>query len=160
MAGTPESTSSPSSGRVAGRGRVTIVVGAVAGALAVNLVIWLIGRALGGSFVYLQADGQLHTTTAPQGVISMTVIPMSAGLSLAAVLAGRWPAVIRLAQLVGAGLALGTVVMTFTAGFDRVSTIALALMHGVIAVLVVGALEAARRSLTRSTPSGRSRAAA
>ncbi|MFI6900595.1 hypothetical protein ACIBKY_05010 [Nonomuraea sp. NPDC050394] len=44
-----------------------IIVGAALGALAVNLLIWLIGRGLRGPFVYLETVGRPHTTTARQG---------------------------------------------------------------------------------------------
>lgn len=138
---------------------VRIIAGAVLGALAVNLLIWLAGRALGGSFVYVEADGQPHTTTEPQGMITMTVIPMSAGLALAALLGSRRPVMVRLAQVAGPLLALVTVSRTFTAGFDRVSEIALASMHVVIAVVVAGALQLLARPLTSSARSGRSAAA-
>ncbi|MEU5811215.1 DUF6069 family protein [Streptomyces sp. NPDC047718] len=123
-----------------------IIVGAVAAALGVNLVLWLVALGFDGSFQYVEADGPLHTTTAPQGVVTMTVLPMIGGLALAALLAaGRRRVVLRSAQVVGAGAALATTARTFTAGFDTPSTIALSLMHVVIAVLVVLALEVLAR---------------
>ncbi|MEU1734190.1 DUF6069 family protein [Streptosporangium sp. NPDC020145] len=139
---------------------VWIVVGAVLGALAVNLLIWLIGRGLGGSFVYLEAGGRPHTTTAPQGVITMTVVPMTAGLVAAALLGSRWPVMVRVAQVAGPLLALATVAMTFTAGFDGVSQIALTSMHVVIAVVVAGALQLLARTLGSPDRASRSTAAA
>jgi hypothetical protein len=134
---------------------VRIIAGAVLGALAVNLLIWLACTGLGGSFVYLEADGRPHTTTAPQGVITMTVIPMTAGLALAALLGSRWPVMVRLAQVVGPALALVTVYKTFTAGFDLVSEIALTSMHVLIAAAVAGALQLLARPLTNSARAGR-----
>ncbi|WP_199185803.1 DUF6069 family protein [Streptomyces carminius] len=133
--------------RAAARRPAAVIVGAVAAALGVNLALWLIGLGFDGSFQYVEADGSPHTTTAPQGVITMTVLPMSGGLALAALLAGagKRRLVLRSAQAVGAGAALATTARTFTAGFDTPSTIALSVMHVVIAVLVVLALEALAR---------------
>ncbi|MEV7123921.1 DUF6069 family protein [Kitasatospora griseola] len=134
-------------GRFTARHPAAVIAGAVAAALTVNLVLWLVGLGLGGSFRFTEADGSLHTTTAPQGVITMTVLPMSAGLALAALLAaaGKRRAVLRSAQVVGAGAALATTPETFAAGFDTPSTIALTGMHVVIAALVLLALEALAR---------------
>ncbi|MER7702379.1 DUF6069 family protein [Kitasatospora sp. NPDC097605] len=131
-------------GRVAARPPAAVIAGTVAAALGANLVLWLVGLGFGGSFQFTEADGSLHTTTAPQGVITMTVLPMSAGLVLAALLAaaGKRRAVLRSAQAVGAGAALATAAKPFTAGFDAPSTIALTGMHIVIAALVVLCLEA------------------
>ncbi|WP_206057584.1 MULTISPECIES: DUF6069 family protein [Nocardiopsis] len=134
--------------RVATRRPTAVIAGAVATALGVNLALWSAGLVLGGSFQYVEADGSLHTTTAPQGVITMTVLPMSGGLALAALLAAAQRravprrVVLRSAQAIGAGAALATAAPTFTAGFDTPSTVALGLMHAVIAALVVLALEA------------------
>ncbi|MEV0195325.1 hypothetical protein [Nonomuraea sp. NPDC050691] len=55
----------------------------------------------------------------------MTVIPMTAGLVAAALPGSRWPVMVRLAQVAGPLLALGSVAMTFTAGFDAVSEVTL-----------------------------------
>ncbi|WP_189239128.1 hypothetical protein [Planomonospora parontospora] len=48
---------------------------------------------------------------------------------------------------------------TFTAGFDRVSEIALTSMHVVIAAVVAGGLQLLARPLTNSARSGRPAAA-
>ncbi|MEV6977930.1 DUF6069 family protein [Kitasatospora sp. NPDC093806] len=134
-------------GRIAARHPAAVIAVSVAAALGANLVLWLAGVALGGSFQFTEADGSLHTTTAPQGVITMTVLPMTAGLALATLLAaaGKRRAVLRSAQVVGAGAALATTAQTFTARFDTPSTIALTGMHLVIAALVLLALEALAR---------------
>ncbi|WP_221889711.1 DUF6069 family protein [Streptomyces sp. WAC06614] len=134
-------------GRIADRPPAAVTAGAVAAALGVNLALWLVGLAFGGSFQYVEADGSLHTTTAPQGVITMTVLPLSGGLALSVLLAaaGRRRFVLRSAQVVGVGAALATTVQTFTAGFDVPSTIALSVMHIVVAAVVLLALEALAR---------------
>ncbi|MET9953639.1 DUF6069 family protein [Streptomyces sp. NPDC006339] len=140
-------------GVAAGR-PAAVIAGTVAAALGVNLALWLIGLGFGGSFQYTEADGSLHTTTAPQGVITMTVLPMSGGLALAALLAaaGKRRAILRSAQVVGAGAALATTAQTFTASFDMPSTIALSGMHIIIAALVLLALEALARRKDRPGP--------
>lgn len=115
--------------------------GAVAATLA-NLVILLIGRTAGASFAV--ADGAtIHQVTAV-GVIIATVPPLVVGTVLAALLARWWPWVIRLAQVIGGGLALLTVAGPLTIDTDRATQLALALMHLVVAVVVVVALEAVR----------------
>jgi hypothetical protein len=128
-----------------------IIAAAVGITLLANVAIWLIGTAAGGSFDHIEDNGHLHTTTAPQGVISMTTIPMTIGLTLAVLIARTWPSIIRIAQVGGAAAALGTIAMTIDARFDTASTVALALMHVLIAASVVLALEAIRRRVsTRS----------
>ena len=71
----------------------------------------------------------------------MTVIPMVVGLTAAVLLARRWPAVIRIAQVIGAILPIVTIGMTLTSHFDGQSKIALSIMHLVVAAAVVLGLE-------------------
>jgi hypothetical protein len=138
--------------RVATRHPALIIASFVLATLAINLSIWLIGAAAGGSFDHVEDNGTLHTTSAPQGVISMTTIPLALGLTLAVLIAWFWPGVIRIAQVIGVVAALGTIAMTIDARFDDVSTVALAVMHVVIAVTVVIALAAiARRKAIHSS---------
>lgn len=126
-------------------GRVQAVVATVLAALLVNLVIWVVGAAAGGSFQF--TDGAVTQSAAPAGVVLLTVVPLLIGMVLAALLSFRWLGVIRVAQVVAPALALLTVAPTFMAGFDGTSTAALALMHVAIAVVVVIGLEAMRRRL-------------
>ncbi|MGH3932009.1 MAG: DUF6069 family protein [Pseudonocardiaceae bacterium] len=121
-----------------------IAVGAVA-ATAVNLVILFIGRAAGASFVL--ADGANLHEVATTGVILATVPPLVVGTVVAALLARWWLGVIRLAQVIGGGLALLTVAGPVTADTDGGTQLALALMHVVLAVAVVLSLEAVRRRI-------------
>lgn len=124
-------------------GRVQAVVAAVVVALLVNLAIWAIGAAAGGSFTF--TEGGVVQSAAPGGVVLMTTVPLLLGMTLAALLSRRWPRMIRVAQVVGAALALLTIGSTLVADFDGASTAALAAMHVVIAVVVVVGLEAMRR---------------
>jgi hypothetical protein len=79
----------------------------------------------------------------------MTMAPLLLGMTLAALLSSRWPAVLRIADVVGPALALLTVAGTLTAGFDGVSTATLAAMHVVLALLIVVGLESMRRRVVK-----------
>jgi len=120
-----------------------VVVAAVVVALVTNLVLWAVGLAAGGSFEHTDAGRTVGS--APGGVVLMTVLPLTVGLALAAVLTLWWNGFARIAQLVGALLPLATIQGTITADFDTPSTVALVLMHVVIAVVVVVALDMLRR---------------
>ncbi|AUS31961.1 DUF6069 family protein [Rhodococcus qingshengii] len=120
------------------------VLGATVIALVVNLILWLIGLALGGSFE--MTDQGKPASVAPGGVITLTVVPLLVGLSVAMLISLKWEPIIRIAQIVGAVVALGTIALTIAADFDAASTVTLALMHVVVAASVVVALEAVRRS--------------
>ncbi|MGH3901088.1 MAG: DUF6069 family protein [Pseudonocardiaceae bacterium] len=119
-----------------------IVAGAVVAAV-VNLVIFFIGAAAGASFAFLDR-GTLHEIGA-WSVIVATVPPLVIGTALAALLARWWSWVIRLAQVIGGGLALLTVAGPLMTDADSATRLALALMHVVLAVAVVVTLEAIRR---------------
>ncbi|MDQ4011422.1 MAG: DUF6069 family protein [Actinomycetota bacterium] len=119
-----------------------ITAGAVAAAV-VNLVLFFIGGAAGASFAFVDR-GTLHEIGAWE-VISATVPPLVVGTGLATLL-DRWLSwVIRLAQVIGGGLALLTVAGPLTTDADGATRVALALMHVVLAVAVVVTLEAIRR---------------
>lgn len=119
-----------------------IAAGAVAAA-AVNLVIFFIGGAAGASFSFLDR-GTLHEITA-WGVITATVPPLVVGTGLATLLARWWSWVIRLAQVIGGGIALLTAAGPLMTDADGATRLTLALMHVVLAVAVVITLEAIRR---------------
>lgn len=57
---------------------------------------------------------------------------------------------IRIAQVVGVIAPLGTIAMTIAADFDTASTVTLALMHVVIALVVPVGLEGMRRRAERT----------
>jgi hypothetical protein len=70
-----------------------------------------------------------------------SVLPLLVGLSVAALLGRRWPAVLSVALVVAPALALVTIlVMTVPADLDRVSTLALASCHVVLAPVAIVAL--------------------
>ncbi|WP_066902802.1 DUF6069 family protein [Millisia brevis] len=124
--------------------RILVTTGAaVVAAVVANLVLWLIGLALGGSFEVSDGAGGTETV-APGGVLVMTILPLTVGLLVAGLMAPKVPAVIRPAQIIGSIAALGTIAMTVTAGFDTVSTVLLSLMHVVLVPVLVYALERMR----------------
>ncbi|MBS9373510.1 DUF6069 family protein [Rhodococcus sp. B50] len=133
------STLLPNSRRA--RAAVVVVV-SVAAALVANLVLWGVGIVAGGSFEHTDA-GEV-VSAAPGGVVFMTVVPLTVGLAVAALLTLWWNGFVRIAQVVGALLPLATIQGTISADFDTPSTVALTLMHVVIAAVVVAALEMLR----------------
>lgn len=120
-----------------------IIAGAVAAATA-NLAVLAVARLADATLVLREAGGADHPITAA-GVIVSSVLPMTAGILLATLLARWWPGVLRLAQVVGGGLGLLTVAGPVTSDTDGATRAALAVMHVVVAVVVVAALEAIRR---------------
>jgi hypothetical protein len=148
------------------------IAAAVALAVLINLGIWLLGLAVGGTFQYLK-DGVPHTTTAPMGVVSMTTIPMISGLVLTVIALKNWngsvgaarrlrmrvlsainlrPLIVRTAQVVGTVAPLAAITQTLTAGFDAASTIALTVMHVVVATLVPLSVEILSRRFAAPLP--------
>ncbi|MCZ4586757.1 DUF6069 family protein [Rhodococcus opacus] len=128
--------------------RLWAIAATTIGALVPNLVIWLLGLAAGGSFE--MTDAGKTSSVAPGGVVILTVVPILIGMTLAALISLKWVAVIRPAEVIGALLPLATIALTIQADFDTASTIALSVMHVVIAVAVVAGLEAMRRPLVRA----------
>ncbi|MGI9063164.1 MAG: DUF6069 family protein [Pseudonocardiaceae bacterium] len=122
-----------------------ITAGAVA-ATAGNLLILLAGRAAGASFEFADGDAQ-HVITV-MGVVTATVPPLVVGTLLAALLGLWWPGFIRLAQVVGGGLALLTAAGPMMTDADSGTRLALAMMHVVVAAAVVLSLEAILRRTT------------
>ncbi|CAM3740872.1 DUF6069 domain-containing protein [Tsukamurella strandjordii] len=126
--------------------RTTVVVGAVAASLLANLVLWLVGLAAGGDFTMTDPEG-VRASVAPGGVILMTVAPLAVGMTAAVLLSLLWAPVLRVAEVIGAAAALGTIAGTLSADFDGPSTVTLSLMHVVIAVVLVAALEGLYRRI-------------
>ncbi len=119
------------------------IAAAAVAATVGNLLILLAGRAAGASFEFVDR-GTLHVITAV-GVITATVPPLVVGTLLAALLGLWWPGFIRLAQVIGGGLALLTVAGPLMTDADSGTRLALAMMHVVLGVAVVLSLEAILR---------------
>ncbi|WP_136707603.1 DUF6069 family protein [Agromyces sp. H66] len=128
-------------------GRVAIVALTVVTAVVVNLVIFAIGRAAGGSFRFESAYGPAEVDALT--VVGFTVVPLLLGMTAVALLARVWPWVIPVALVVAPVLALATVpLMTFPAGFDAPSTVALSLCHVALVPTSIVGLLAVRGSAT------------
>ena len=127
-----------------GRPRSVLVVVTVLVALAVNLLIYAVGRLAGGSYRFTSAGAPAEVDALTVG--GFTVVPLLVGLTLAALLSRRWPRLVLVALVVAPVLALVTVpLLTLPADFDRTSTLALALCHVALAVISVLALLRLRR---------------
>jgi hypothetical protein len=123
------------------RHRRTIFVAAtVAAALAINLVIYALGRVAGGTFRFT-ASAQVAEVDALT-VAGFTVLPLLLGMTAAAVLSRRWRWVVPVALAIGPLLALGTIlVMTVPADLDTTSKLTLALCHvALVPITIVGLL--------------------
>ncbi|MEV6561175.1 DUF6069 family protein [Nocardia sp. NPDC051756] len=131
--------------RIPAANRPIAILGSVAVSVAVNLVVWLIGEAAGGSFELV--DRGVTTQVGAGTVISSAAIPLFVGMTLAALISYLWAGVLRVAQIVGGVLAVGTIGLTISADFDTVTTVALSVMHLVLAPVLVVGLEAMRRGL-------------
>ncbi|WP_127501613.1 DUF6069 family protein [Actinoplanes solisilvae] len=123
-------------------GRPPVVVAlAVAAAVVVNLIVFGVGRAAGGSFRFT-ADGKVNEVDAVT-VGGFSAVPLLAGLVLVALLSRRAAWVSRAAVVVAPVLAVVTIfVMTVPAGFDTTSTVTLALCHLMLAPISVVAVRA------------------
>ena len=120
--------------------RAAVVVGAVLVAVVVNLVVYAVGRAAGGSFEFTSAAGDPSEVDALT-VAGFSALPLLIGLSAVALLRGLGAWVVRTALVVGPVLALGTIaLMTLPADFDRTSTATLALCHVALVPIVVVAV--------------------
>jgi hypothetical protein len=127
-------------------GRPAIVAATVVAAVVANTVIWAVGALASGSFEY--TDGGATQSAAPGGVIVLTAVPVAVGMALAALLAPRWPVLVRVAQVVGPLASLLTIGGTISADFDGPSTVALSLAHvAIVPALLVG-LEVVHRRVT------------
>lgn len=126
-----------------------VIAASVAAATLANAVIWAIGAAAGGSFEY--TDGGATQSAAPGGVLALTAVPLAVGMAVTALLSLRWVGIVRVAQVVGSVLAIGTIYGTLDADFDGASTVALSLAHlAIVPALVIGLELVRRRSLARA----------
>jgi hypothetical protein len=122
-------------------GAVRPITLAVLGAAAANVVLYLIFKAAG-------ADYQNDMLTAPvavPNVLFMTIPAMLIGLTAVALLSRRSPTALTVGRWVGVVLALATIAMTASAGFETLSFVALALMHVVVAIAIYLGLGAIKR---------------
>ena len=141
-------TTMPPAGPVTGRRWAlnwwrAIGAGALAGTV-VNLIVLAVANLADASLV-LYAPGEPAHQITPSGVIFSSVAPMVGGTLLAVLLSLLWAGFLRVGQIVGGGLALATVAGPLTSDTDGGTKTALAVMHVVVGVVTVLALEAVRR---------------
>ncbi len=126
------------------RSRPLVVAAAVVAAVVVNLVVFAVGRAAGGSFTFTRSGTPATVDAAT--VAGFSAVPLLLGLVLVALLARRWPLVARVALVVAPVLAVVTIgLMTLPVDLDTVSTVTLALCHLTLAPISVLAIRALRR---------------
>jgi hypothetical protein len=123
--------------------RLIVIATAVAGVLAFNLLIYVMGLAFGGASTYVQSGKA--TRVDALAVTLLTVGPLTTGLTLVTWLSRKWPVLIATSKVIGPLLAVATIgMMTIPAHFDTTSTIILATMH--IALIPATLLALARQS--------------
>jgi hypothetical protein len=122
-------------------GSVRPITLAVLGAAAVNVVLYLAFKAAGADY----ENTQLAEPVAIANVLFMTVPALLVGMTAVALLSLRWRSLLTVGRWVGVALALATIAMTATAGFETLSFVALALMHVVVAIAVYAGLGAIKR---------------
>jgi hypothetical protein len=121
--------------------KILIIAAAVGTAAVVNLILYGIGRAAGGTFRFT-ASGSPAVVDGIT-VVAFSVAPLLVGLVAVALLArfGGW--VIRTALVVGPLLAIATIaLMTLPADLDTTSTVTLALCHLVLVPVIIVAVRA------------------
>jgi hypothetical protein len=132
--------------------RVALVALSVVTAVVVNLVVYSVGRAAGGTFQFISSGGPAEVDAVT--VAGFSAIPLLIGLTAVAVLAPLAAWVIRAALVVGPVLAVGTIaLMTLPTDFDTASKATLALCHLTLAPITIAAVVAIGRQsgVTRAT---------
>jgi hypothetical protein len=134
--------------------RPALVAAAAVLAAIVNVLIYLVGRAAGGTFTFTAGAGPAEVDAVT--VAGFSAVPLMAGLTVVALLAPRVRWVHRAALVAGPVLAAGTIVtMTLPADFDTVSTVTLAVCHLTLVPIIVAAVTAlgprAARAVSRAS---------
>lgn len=129
--------------------RTAVVALATAVAVVVNLIVYAIGRAAGGSFLFTADDRRVEVDAVT--VAGFSALPLALGLAAVAVLAPRFAWVVRAALIVGPALAVLTIAtMTLPADLDGTSKITLAACHLTLAPIIVVAVTALGRRARRA----------
>ncbi|WP_342024912.1 DUF6069 family protein [Arthrobacter citreus] len=120
--------------------RAPLLAACILAAAIINVALLLIFKAAGADFV-----NTVGVQVGVANVLVMTVVPLLVGFAVVAFASRRNPAFLRIGRWVGIGLALLTIVMTATVGFDSLGFIGLALMHIVVAAAIAVGLRPAKR---------------
>ncbi|MEU8242657.1 DUF6069 family protein [Actinoplanes missouriensis] len=123
--------------------RAAVVALGVTAAVALNLVVYAIGRAAGATYRFT-SQGEPAEVDALT-VAGFSAVPLLLGLSVVALLAPRAGWVATAALIAGPLLAVATVpLMTLAADFDTASTAALAICHLVLVPVIILAVRRMR----------------
>ncbi|MGW4943029.1 DUF6069 family protein [Actinoplanes sp. NPDC004185] len=121
------------------RSRVQVIAAAVGAAVLINLILYGIGRVVGGTFRFTAPTGPAVVDGVT--VAAFSALPLLAGLVAVALLSrfGAW--VVRTALIVGPLLAVATIVaMTLPTNLDATSKVTLALCHLVLVPIIIVAV--------------------
>jgi hypothetical protein len=133
--------------------RKTLIIAAAVGTAAlVNLILYGVGRAAGGTFRFTASSGPAVVDGVT--VVAFSVVPLLVGLVAVALLArlGGW--VIRTALVVGPLLAIATIaLMTLPTDLDATSKVTLALCHVVLVPIIIVSVRALGRRAGAIRPS-------
>jgi hypothetical protein len=130
-------------------GSTWLRAGAIAAAASVVGNLAVLGVAdLADASLVVTDGGTTHEITAG-GVVGASLVPVVAGVVIAALIAVRWVGVVRLAQVVGGAFALLSVGGPLAADTDGGTSIALAVMH-----VVTGAAFVRHRPRRRAVGGG------
>ncbi|WP_017615910.1 DUF6069 family protein [Nocardiopsis salina] len=113
-------------------------------ATVLNLLVWGAAQASGATLALVE-PGEPDYVIQAGSVVSSSIAPMVLGIVLASVIARWWTGVLRLAQVLGALMAVGTLWSVFAYGADAATITSLTLMHLISGTVVVLALEGLRR---------------
>lgn len=146
---TTEATQQSTGHRPGGRSALRVAVIAV----AVNLVVWLVGWAADADF-RVTMGGQTITVT-PIHVLATTLIALALGL-LAAILVRRWgPVALRTLAVVGAAVGVVSAGAPLQADTDTSTAVALAAMHVLTGLIWLIALWRAAAGVQTGSGPGR-----
>ncbi|MFU8876214.1 DUF6069 family protein [Micromonospora sp. SL4-19] len=113
-------------------------------AVVVNLIVYGVGRAAGGTFQFTSSSGPAEVDAVT--VAGFSAVPLLIGLAAVALLAPFAAWVIRAALVVGPVLAVGTIaLMTLPTDFDTASKATLALCHLTLVPTTIAAVVAIGR---------------
>ncbi|UFN45164.1 DUF6069 family protein [Nocardioides okcheonensis] len=125
------------------RSRGVVVLAAVAAAVALNLLVYTLGRIAGGEFAFTQGNSSAQVDAIT--VAGFSAVPLGLGLSIVALLVPRLPWIARAAIVVAPVLAIATIgIMTIPVDLDVISTIALAICHLTLAPISIAAIRRLR----------------
>lgn len=108
--------------------RAVVVLAAVVAAVAINLLVFAVGRLAGGDFAFTQAGSTAHVDAVT--VAGFSAVPLGLGLTVVALLARRLLWITRVAIVVAPVLAVATIaIMTIPVDLDTISTVTLSTCH-------------------------------